>query len=94
MKNIRLLPAFVTLLAGAITSITLYVLKVETHIMLLILLAVLIIFYVLGVIAMKIIMDCPPKEENTQGADEGEVIEKEDDRKDKDDEKTKSESKK
>lgn len=63
MKKIRLLPAFVTLLAGAITSITLYILDVESHIMFLILLAVLLVFYVLGVVAMKIIMDCPPKKE-------------------------------
>lgn len=84
MKKIRLLPAFVTLLAGAITSITLYVLRVETHIMLLILLAVLLIFYVLGVIAMKIIMDCPPKEKSDEKAGEGEVIQKEDEKKEMD----------
>ncbi|MBE5885663.1 MAG: hypothetical protein E7284_04575 [Lachnospiraceae bacterium] len=77
MKRIRLLPAFVTLLAGAITSITLYVLRVEAYIMLLILLAVLLIFYVLGVIAMKIIMDCPPKEKKEEEDGEGEVIQKE-----------------
>lgn len=71
MKKIRLLPAFVTLLAGAITSITLYVLNVETHIMLLILLAVLLVFYVLGVVAMKIIMDCPPKEIPEETEEEG-----------------------
>ena len=72
MKKIRLLPAFVTLLAGAITSITLFVLNVEMHIMLLILLAVLVVFYVLGVVAMKIIMDCPPKEKEEPDAGEGE----------------------
>ncbi|MBQ8246777.1 MAG: hypothetical protein IJZ42_06565 [Lachnospiraceae bacterium] len=83
MKKIRLLPAFVTLLAGAITSITLYILNVETYFMLLVLLAVLIIFYVLGVIAMKIIMDCPPKEKEDEEEGEGEVIEK-DDKPDKD----------
>ncbi len=91
MKKIRLLPAFVTLLAGAITSITLYVLNVETHIMLLILLAVLLVFYVLGVIAMKIIMDCPPKEkedENEEG--DGENAENEDEKAQKDGEKSKS----
>lgn len=70
MKKIRLLPAFVTLLAGAITSITLFVLNVEAHIMLLILLAVLAVFYVLGVVAMKIIMDCPPKETEEAVEDE------------------------
>ncbi|MBQ7833546.1 MAG: hypothetical protein IJ336_08230 [Lachnospiraceae bacterium] len=93
MKKIRLLPAFVTLLAGAITSITLYVLNVEPYIMLLILLAVLIIFYVLGVIAMKIIMDCPPKEQEEATEDEGEVVQKEDENSEKDDEKAKSEKK-
>lgn len=72
MKKIRLLPAFVTLLAGAITSITLFVLNVEMHIMLLILLAVLLVFYVLGVVAMKIIMDCPPKAKEEPVAEEGE----------------------
>lgn len=95
MKKIRLLPAFVTLLAGAITSITLYVLNVETHIMLLILLAVLVIFYVLGVIAMKIIMDCPSKEKEEEEAveGEGEVVLKEDEKTEKDNEKAKSEKK-
>lgn len=78
MKKIRLLPAFVTLLAGAITSITLYVLNVETHIMLLILLAVLLVFYVLGVVAMKIILDCPPKEKEEPGDEAGEETSKED----------------
>ncbi len=76
MKKIRLLPAFVTLLAGAITSITLYVLNVETHIMLLILLAVLLVFYVLGVVAMKMILDCPPKEKE-EPTEEGEETSKE-----------------
>lgn len=80
MRKIRLLPAFVTLLAGAITSITLYILRVDTFVMLLILLAVLLVFYVLGVIAMKIIMDCPGKEtESESESTEGEVIQKEDD---------------
>ena len=72
MKKIRLLPAFVTLLAGAITSITLFVLNVEMHVMLLILLAVLLVFYVLGVVAMKMIMDCPPKEK--EESDTGRIV--------------------
>lgn len=78
MKKIRLLPAFVTLLAGAITSITLFVLNVEMHIMLLILLAVLVVFYVLGVVAMKMIMDCPPKEKEESDIGEGEEASGED----------------
>lgn len=93
MKNIRLLPAFVTLLAGAITSITLYVLRVETHIMLSILLAVLLIFYVLGVIAMKIIMDCPPKEKEENAQPEGEMVSKEEETAEKDTEKVKADKK-
>ncbi len=93
MKKIRLLPALVTLLAGAITSITLYVLGVETHIMLLILLAVLIIFYVLGVIAMKIIMDCPPKEKEEDEQAEDETNPKEDEAADKNADKAKTEQK-
>ena len=72
MKKIRLLPAFVTLLAGAITSISLFVLNVEMHIMLLILLAVLLVFYVLGVVAMKMIMDCPPKAKEEPATEENE----------------------
>lgn len=92
MKKIRLLPAFVTLLAGAITSITLFVLNVEMHIMLLILLAVLVVFYVLGVVAMKIIMDCPPKEKEEPATEDGEKTSNEDDSA-QDDEKTKTEQK-
>ena len=77
MKRIRLLPAFVTLLAGAITSITLYFFKVDTLYMLVILLVVLLIFYVLGVAAMKMIMDSAPKETEEEDATDGEVTEKE-----------------
>lgn len=73
MKNIRLLPAFVTLLAGAITSITLYIFGFDTFTMMLILLAVLIVFYVLGVIAMKIIMDCSVKEKKEEMEETQEV---------------------
>ena len=93
MKKIRLLPAFVTLLAGAITSITLYVLRVDILTMLLILLAVLLVFYVLGVIAMKIIMDCPPKEkEESPEADDGTALEA-DENAERDDAKAKDEKK-
>lgn len=89
MKKIRLLPAFVTLLAGAITSVALYFTRVETYLMLLILLAVLVIFYVLGVIAMKIIMEMPEKEQ--LDGDSGEVIQKTDEQAD--DKKDNSEAK-
>ena len=78
LKNIRLLPAFITLLAGAVTCISLSFTKTELHVKLLILLAVLVVFYVLGVIAMRIIQSCPPKEEaDAEETGEGEVIQKE-----------------
>lgn len=77
LRNIRLLPAFITLLAGAVTSISLYFAETELYIKLLILLLVLVVFYVLGVIAMRIIQSCPGKEENDSETDgEGEVIQK------------------
>ncbi len=94
MKRIRLLPAFVTLLAGAITSITLYILDVESHIMFLILLAVLLVFYVLGVVAMKIIMDCPPKKEPEEEENQDGEGESEEGKENSDNDKSKPESKK
>ena len=94
MKRIRLLPAFVTLLAGAITSITLYILDVESHIMFLILLAVLLVFYVLGVVAMKIIMDCPPKIEEKDDEHQDEEGVSEEGKDNNGDDKAKPESKK
>lgn len=78
LKNIRLLPAFITLLAGAVTSISLCFTEMELYMKLLILFLVLVVFYVLGVIAMRIIQSCPPKEEtDSEGSGEGEVIQKE-----------------
>lgn len=78
LKNIRLLPAFITLLAGAVTGISLSFANMEQHMKLLILFVVLVVFYVLGVIAMRVIQSCPGKEEKDSGEDsEGEVIQKE-----------------
>ena len=57
MKKIKLLPAFITLLAGAITSITLYVTNQDLITTLLVLFIVLFVFYFIGVLAMKIIVD-------------------------------------
>ena len=56
-KKIRLLPAFITLSAGAITSISLYVTNQDLITTLLVLFIVLFVFYFIGVLAMKIIMD-------------------------------------
>ncbi len=53
MKKINLIPALITLLAGAITSVSLYLLGYDYITMLLILLAVLIVFYIIGVMVMR-----------------------------------------
>ncbi len=75
MKKIRLLPAFITLLAGAIASITLYVTDQDLITTLLVLFIVLFVFYFLGVLAMKIIMDfMNRKEQKTPVSEEGEVL--------------------
>lgn len=77
MKKIRLLPAFVTLLAGAITSISLYVTNQDLVTTLLVLFIVLFVFYFVGVLAMKIIMDYMNKKVPEEPvSDEGQVLEK------------------
>lgn len=83
MKNLRLLPSFVTLLAGAITSISLYVLKWDFLTSLLILLGVLFVFYVIGTAAMMLIRDFSKKDKEEEKKEkeisaEGEVIDKSD----------------
>lgn len=78
MKKIRLLPAFVTLLAGAITSISLYVTNQDLVTTLLVLFIVLFTFYFLGVLSMKIIIDFMNKKvEDEPVSEEGQVLEKE-----------------
>ena len=47
-KNIKMIPAFLMLFAGAITSIITYVLHYELKIALIVLLMVLIVFYIIG----------------------------------------------
>ena len=78
MKKIKLLPAFITLLAGAITSITLYVTNQDLITTLLVLFIVLFVFYFIGVLAMKIIVDFMNKNEAEEPvSEEGQVLEKE-----------------
>ncbi len=78
MKKIKLLPAFVTLLAGAITSISMYVTNQDLITTLLVLFIVLFVFYFVGVLAMKIIVDFMKKKEAEEPvSDEGQVLEKE-----------------
>ena len=78
-KKIRLLPAFITLSAGAITSISLYVTNQDLITTLLVLFIVLFVFYFIGVLARKIIMDFMKKKEKVEEepvSDEGQVLEK------------------
>ena len=77
MKKIKLLPAFITLLAGAITSITLYVTNQDLITTLLVLFIVLFVFYFIGVLAMKMIVDFMNKKEAEEPvSEEGQVLEK------------------
>lgn len=76
MKKIRLLPAFITLLAGAITSIALYVTGQNLLTTLLVLFIVLFVFYFIGVLAMKVVIDTSKKEKDKAVSDEGQVLEK------------------
>ncbi|MCH5259041.1 MAG: hypothetical protein J1F18_04765 [Lachnospiraceae bacterium] len=75
-KKRRLIPPFVMLLAGAITSITMRILHYETKTMLIILLCVLIGFYIAGSL-LKYMLDKFEKQIEEAYMEEGEVIEKE-----------------
>lgn len=75
--KMKLLPAFLTLLAGAITSIITFILDYEGKTALFILLAVLLLFYLLGTILQKVILTFEKGNELEQHKkDEGKVIEK------------------
>lgn len=71
----KLLPPFIMLVAGLITSIRTYLLHYDTKTALFILLVVLIIFYGLGSI-LKFILDTFERQNEEKALDEGEVIEK------------------
>lgn len=75
-KKRRLIPPFVMLLAGAVTSITMYVLHYNIKDMLVILLWVLLGFYVAGYL-MKWMLDRFEAQIEQKRMEEGEVIEKE-----------------
>lgn len=74
----KLMPPFMMLFAGAIASIIMYINHYEIKTMLWILIAVFILFYIIGVIIKKT-LDSFYSELNkiNSVADEGEVIEKE-----------------
>lgn len=75
--KMKLLPAFLTLLAGSITSIITFCLDYEGKTALFILLAVLLLFYLLGTILQKVILTFEKKNDlEQQKKEEGKVIEK------------------
>lgn len=75
-KKRKLIPPFVMLLAGAITSITMRVLHYDMRKMLIILLCVLIGFYMAGCV-IKYMLDRFERQIEEASMEEGEVIEKE-----------------
>lgn len=74
--KLKLLPALVTLLAGAITSIITFYLNYEGKTALLILLVVLLLFYILGTIMQRIIRSFEEKNAKEKAVEEGKVVEK------------------
>ncbi len=72
----RLIPPFIMLFAGAVTSITMRVLHYETKTMLIILLCVLVGFYAAGCI-LKTMLDRFERQIEEETLEAGEVIEKE-----------------
>ncbi len=75
-KKRKLIPPFIMLLAGAITSITMRILHYDTKTMLIILLCVLLGFYIAGCV-IKGMLDRFEKQIEEADMEEGEVIEKE-----------------
>lgn len=75
-KKRKLIPPFIMLLAGAITSITMRMLHYDMKTMLIILLGVLLGFYIAGCV-IKGMLDRFEKQIEEAGMEEGEVIEKE-----------------
>lgn len=75
-KKRRLIPAFVTLLAGAVVSVTMRLLHYELQTMLIVLLCVLLGFYFVGRI-LQIMLDKFEIQIQEAQMEEGEVIEKE-----------------
>lgn len=83
-KQLKLLPAFIMLVAGAITSVLTFYWSYDTKDALVILLIVLLLFYVLGAVLQKLIFkfeeaNKPEPEENVEEestSEEGKVVEK------------------
>ena len=72
----NLIPPFVMLLAGSISSLIMYFMNYNVRDMLIILLAVLVVFYLIGLL-VKLMMDSFDRANTAKLLKEGEVIEKE-----------------
>jgi len=72
----NLIPPFIMLLAGFVSSLIMYIVKYDVKDMLIILLAVLVVFYIIGLL-IKSMMDAFDKANALKLLKEGEVIEKE-----------------
>lgn len=72
----NLIPPFIMLLAGFLSSLIMFFMKYDTKDMLIILLGVLLVFYMIGLL-IKFMMDSFEKRNTQAHLDEGEVIEKE-----------------
>lgn len=79
----KLIPPFVMLLAGAIVSITMYILHYEVKFLLIVLVCVLVVFYMLGDTLRWMLNRFEAQNEEAR-MEEGEVIEKELDEADQD----------
>lgn len=76
--NRKQLPLILVLVAGSITTLTVYFKGLGLTTMLIALLAVIIVFYFLGSV-IKLVLDSFDKKNENAVSDEGEVIEKESD---------------
>ena len=72
----NLIPPFIMLLAGLLSSLIMFFMKYSTKDMLIILLGVLLVFYMIGLL-IKFMMDSFEKRNEQMHSKEGEVIEKE-----------------
>ncbi len=72
----NLIPPFIMLMAGLLSSLIMFFMKYDTKDMLIILLVVLLIFYTIGLL-IKFMMDSFEKRNSQTRSEEGEVFEKE-----------------
>lgn len=73
----KLVPPFIMLLAGAVTSIVMFLNHYEIKKMLWILVAVLVSFYIIGVVIKEILDSFDKEDMENKLSEEGKVIEKE-----------------